>query len=161
MYPQYWTPSMGVFLCPRSSIASQEISATFKQHICDMQFAVVANKSKMRIAIVPEENEKSEPFSNRKQVRIFLVWWARVDVASSAAKNSPLGCFCAVFGDSAAAVRIHPWICFEKFRTKEKLQHLYDAGVLGGAKSTKSEPLPAGASLAAISSKVMVFVPSL
>ena len=44
-----------------------------------MQFAVVANKSKMRIAIVPEENEKSEPFSNRKQVRIFLVWWARVD----------------------------------------------------------------------------------
>ena len=59
-------------------------------------------------------------------------WWARVDYASRAAKNSPLGCFCAVFGDSAAAVRIHPWICFEKFRTKEKLQHLYDAGVLGG-----------------------------
>ena len=28
---------------------------------------------------VPKENEKSEPFSNRKQVRIFLVWWARVD----------------------------------------------------------------------------------
>ena len=58
--------------------------------------------------------------------------WARADYASRAAKNSPLGCFCAVFGDSAAAVRIHPWICFEKFRTKEKLQHLYDAGVLGG-----------------------------
>ena len=58
--------------------------------------------------------------------------WARVDYASRAAKNSPLGCFCAVFCDSAAAVRIHPWICFEKFQTKEKLQHLYDAGVLGG-----------------------------
>jgi len=87
--------------------------------------------------------------------------WARVDYASRAAKNSPLGCFCAVFGDSAAAVRIHPWICFEKFRTKEKLQHLYDAGVLGGVKQPKSEPLPSGASLAAISSKVMVFVPSL
>jgi hypothetical protein len=29
--------------------------------------------------VVPKENEKSEPFSNRKQVRIFLVWWARVD----------------------------------------------------------------------------------
>ena len=87
--------------------------------------------------------------------------WARVDYASRAAKNSPLGCFCAVFGDSAAAVRIHPWICFEKFRTKEKLQHLYDAGVFGGAKQPKSEPLPSGASLAAISSKVMVFVPSL
>ena len=87
--------------------------------------------------------------------------WARVDYASRAAKNSPLGCFCAVFGNSAAAVRIHPWICFEKFQTKEKLQHLYDAGVLGGAKQPKSEPLPSGASLAAISSKVMVFVPSL
>ena len=44
--------------------------------------------------VVPEENEKSEPFSNRKQVRIFLVWWARVDYASRAAKNSPAGCFC-------------------------------------------------------------------
>ena len=61
----------------------------------------------------------------------------------------------------SAAVRIHPWICFEKFRTKEKLQHLHDAGVFGGAKQPKSEPLPSGASLAAISSKVMVFVPSL
>ena len=34
--------------------------------------------------------------------------WARVDCASRAAKNSPPGCFCAVFCDSAAAVRIHP-----------------------------------------------------
>ena len=34
--------------------------------------------------------------------------WARVDYASRAAKNSLAGCFCAVFGDSAAAVRIHP-----------------------------------------------------
>ena len=30
--------------------------------------------------VVPEENEKSEPFSNRKQVRIFLVWWAIQDL---------------------------------------------------------------------------------
>ena len=35
-------------------------------------------------------------------------WWARVDCASRAAKNSPLGCFYAVFSDVAAAVRIHP-----------------------------------------------------
>ena len=55
----------------------------FSQHriYCDMQFADVANELNMRIAIIPEENEKSEPFSNRKQVRIFLVWWARVDHA--------------------------------------------------------------------------------
>ena len=31
-----------------------------------------------------------------------------MDCASRAAKNSPLGCFCAVFCDGAAAVRIHP-----------------------------------------------------
>ena len=41
-------------------------------------------------------------------------WWARVDYASRAAKNSPLGCFYAVFCDSAAAVRIHPCIPFFK-----------------------------------------------
>ena len=35
-------------------------------------------------------------------------WWARVDYASRAAKNSPLGCFCPFFCDGAAAVRIHP-----------------------------------------------------
>ena len=40
----------------------------FSQHCiyCDMQFADVANELNMRIAIIPEENEKSEPFSNRK-----------------------------------------------------------------------------------------------
>ena len=44
---------------------------------------------------------------------------------------------------------------------KQKLRYPLDTGVLGGAKHPKSEPLPSGASLAAISSKVMVFVPSL
>ena len=44
---------------------------------------------------------------------------------------------------------------------KQKLRYPLDTGVLGGAKQPKSEPLPSGASFAAISSKVMVFVPSL
>ena len=44
---------------------------------------------------------------------------------------------------------------------KQKLRYPLDTGVLGGAKQPKSEPLPSEASLAAISSKVMVFVPSL
>jgi hypothetical protein len=39
----------------RESIASQEISATSKQHICDMQFNAVALKS--RIAINVKEFE--------------------------------------------------------------------------------------------------------
>ena len=42
-------------------------------------------------------------------------WWAWVDYASRTAKNSPLGCFCAVVAAVAAAVRIHPWIRFIKF----------------------------------------------
>ena len=44
---------------------------------------------------------------------------------------------------------------------KQKLRYPLDTGVLGRAKQPKSEPLPSGASFAAISSKVMVFVPSL
>ena len=43
----------------------------------------------------------------------------------------------------------------------KNLSVLYTLRLFGGAKLTKSEPLPSGASLAAISSKVMVFVPSL
>ena len=46
-------------------------------------------------------------------------------------------------------------------QVKQKLRYPLDTGVLGGAKQPKSEPLPSEASLAAISSKVMVFVPSL
>ena len=55
--------------------------------------------------------------TKQKPQRIVYVeafWWARVDCASRAAKNSPLGCFCAVFCDSAAAVRIHPCSPFFK-----------------------------------------------
>ena len=148
-----------------------------------------------------------------------LFWWARVDVASRAAKNSLAGCFCPA-GRKApgrscshppayvsltfaqkktASVSLHQrffhgrgWITqaahlkrprrglfaagtysggrccsnpplrrFTNFQIKQKLQCHYNTGVLGGAKQPKSEPLPSEASLAAISSKVMVFVPSL
>ena len=43
----------------------------------------------------------------------------------------------------------------------KNLSVLYTLRFFGGAKQPKSEPLPSGASLAAISSKVTVFVPSL
>ena len=61
------------------------------------------------VRIHPPSPEKS--LQNRKSSTRFgywISWWARVDIASRAAKNSPPGCFCAVFCDSAAAVRIHP-----------------------------------------------------
>jgi hypothetical protein len=51
-------------------------------------------------------------------------WWARVDYASRAAKNSPQGCFCAVFGDSAAAVLIHP-LCPPENCAKQKVQRTF------------------------------------
>ena len=91
------------------SLAARAVPA-FDLHFiyCGMQFAVVANELNMRIAIIPEENEKSEPFSNRKQVRIFLVWWARVDYASRAAKNSLAGCFCPAGREAPGRSCSHP-----------------------------------------------------
>ena len=98
-----------------------------------MQFAVVANELNMRIAIIPEENEKSEPFSNRKQVRIFLVWWARVDYASRAAKNSLAGCFCPAGREAPGRSCSNPPLRrFTNFQIKQKLQCHYNTGVLGG-----------------------------
>ena len=61
---------------------------------------------------------------------VFL--WARVDYASRAAKNSPPGCFCAVFRDSAAAVRIHPPSLREGYYKTETPVPGSDTGVLGG-----------------------------
>ena len=81
--------------------------------------------------------------------------------ASRAAKKAPLGLFCpAGRKRRAAAVRIHPRGCDFGFLQRKRPAYFY-AGLFGGAKQPKSEPLPSGASLAAISSNVMVFVPSL
>ena len=59
------------------------------------------------------------------------------------------------------AIRIHPPSLREGYYKTETPVPGSDTGVLGGAKQPKSEPLPSGASLAVISSNVMVFVPSL
>ena len=61
---------------------------------------------------------------------VFL--WARVDYASRAAKNSPLGCFCPFFCDGAAAVRIHPPSLREGYYKTETPVPGSDTGVLGG-----------------------------
>ncbi len=55
--------------------------------------------------VVPEENEKSEPFSNRKQVRILLVWWARVDSNRRSGKQQ-------IYSLSPLATREHAHIHF-------------------------------------------------
>ena len=70
---------------------------------------------------------------NRQRISTLTVFlWARVDYASRAAKNSPLGCFCAVFRDSAAAVRIHPPSLREGYYKTETPVPDSDTGVLGG-----------------------------
>ncbi len=103
-------------------MAARAVPAFYLHFIyCVIQFAVVANDLNMRIAIIPEENEKSEPFSNRKQVRIFLVWWARVSRRAALLKKPPLGLFCpAGRKRRAAAVRIHPQGCDFGFLQKKK-----------------------------------------
>ena len=60
--------------------------------------------------VVPEENEKSEPFSNRKQVRIFLVWWARVDSNHRSWKQQ-------IYSLSPLATREHAHIQFAVSQT--------------------------------------------
>ena len=87
--------------------------------------------------------------------------WARVDCASRASKKAPQGLFPRRTVRRVDAVRIHPPSLREGYYKTETPVPGSDTGVLGGAKQPKSEPLPSGASLAAISSKVMVFVPSL
>ena len=114
-------------------MAARAVPAFYLHFIyCGMQFAVVANESNMRIAIIPKENEKSEPFSNRKQVRIFLVWWARVDCASRASKKAPQGLFPRRTVRRVDSVRIHPCIPFFKADKTETPVPGSDTGVLGG-----------------------------
>ena len=68
--------------------------------------------------VVPEENEKSEPFSNRKQVRIFLVWWARVDSNHRSVTQQ-------IYSLSPLATREHAHILLlrlcEKLRSSQRL----------------------------------------
>ena len=91
-----------------------------------------------------------------------LFWWARVDYASRAAKNSLAGCFCPAGrkapGRSCSNPPAYVSLTFVQKKTASVSLH---QRFFHGAKQPKSEPLPPGAFLAAISSKVMVFVPSL
>ena len=93
-----------VFLWARMGYASRAAKNSppgcFCPFFCDGAAAV---------RIHPHENPNFLQTENRRRISTLTVFlWARVDYASRAAKNSPLGCFCAVFRDSAAAVRIHP-----------------------------------------------------
>ena len=90
-----------------------------------------------------------------------VFWWARVDIASRASKKAPQGLFCPPDYSVGRSCSNPPLRVKLEMPDKTKNQRIFYAGLFGGAKQPKSEPLPSGASLAAISSKVMVFVPSL
>ena len=94
-------------------------------------------------------------------VYVEVFWWARVDVASRASKKAPQGLFSPPDYSAGRCCSNPPSRVRLKMPGKTKNQRNFYAGPFGGAKQPKSEPLPSGASLAAISSKVMVFVPSL
>ncbi len=81
----------------------------------------------------PHENSILLQTENRQRISTLAVFlWARVDYASRAAKNSPLGCFCPFFCDGAAAVRIHPPSLREGYYKTETPVPGSDTGVLGG-----------------------------
>ena len=87
-------------------------------------------------------------------------WWARVDYASRASKKAPQAFLPPGRIAAADAVRIHLESETSVFYKTKSPAYFCTLSFFGGAKQPKSEPLPSGASLAAISSKVMVFVPS-
>ena len=83
--------------------------------------------------VVPEENEKSEPFSNRKQVRIFRFWWARVDVACRASKKAPQGLFSPPDCSAGRCCSNPPLRVKLKMPDKTKNQRNFYAGLFMGA----------------------------
>ena len=108
---------------------------------------------------------KTQTFCKQKTASVSLRWrsfYGRGWITQAAHLKKPRrGFFPRRTVRRVDAVRIHPPSLREGYYKTETPVPGSDTGVLGGAKQPKSEPLPSGASLAAISSKVMVFVPSL
>ena len=83
-------------------------------------------------------------------------------IARAAHLKKPLRGFFAAGTDGGGRCCSNPPACVSLLFVQKKNARVFlHKRSLGGAKQPKSEPLPSGASLAAISSKVMVFVPSL
>ena len=108
---------------------------------------------------------KTQSFCKQKTASVSLRWrsfYGRGWITRAAHLKKPRrGFFPRRTVRRVDAIRIHPPSLREGYYKTETPVPGSDTGVLGGAKQPKSEPLPSGASLAAISSKVMVFVPSL
>ena len=83
-------------------------------------------------------------------------------IAQAAHLKKPRRGFFAAGTDGGGRCCSNPPACVSLLFVQKKNARVFlHKRSLGGAKQPKSEPLPSGASLAAISSKVIVFVPSL
>ena len=150
------TPQYRQRLCPAAQ------GRFFSCRIRSVGRAVVSKNHRPLVRIYPHENSILLQTENRQRISTLAVFlWARVDYASRASKKAPQGLFPRRTVRRVDAVRIHPPSLREGYYKTETPVSEPGTGVLGGAKQPKSEPLPSGASLAAISSKVMVLVPSL
>ena len=161
-----WSFPCGGCFCPAGRKATGLTSCTCRFFCNPLAGAVFARRDAKRRAMLFESARPCESDicakENRQCISTPAVFsWARVDYASRASKKAPQGPFC----------RRDVWrrpMLFEStlesetsgfYKTKSPA-YFHTLSIFGGAKQPKSEPLPSGASLAAISSKVMVFVPS-
>ena len=61
--------------------------------------------------IISEENKKSEPFSYREKVRIFIVWCDREGFAKPRPRNAPPGRFCPAGRKARGTGCSNPFFC--------------------------------------------------
>ena len=149
--------TLAVFLWARVDYASRAAKNSppgcFCPFFCDGAAAV---------RIRPHENPNFLQTENRQRISTLTVFYGRGWITQAAHLKKPRrGFFPRRTIRRVDAVRIHPPSLREGYYKTETPVPGSDTGVLCGANQPKSEPLPSGASLAAISSKVMVFVPSL
>ena len=127
--PPAYLYTSAVFLWARVDYASRAAKNSppgcFCPFFCDGAAAV---------RIRPHENSILLQTENRQRISTLAVFlWARVDYASRAAKNSPLGCFCPFFCDGAAAVRIRPHENPNFLANRKPPAYLYTGGLFMGA----------------------------
>ena len=92
-----------------ASLPSRAGALFFMPYSLSWQSSCLQKPQAAAVRIHPHENPSLLQTENRQRISTLAVFlWARVDYASRAAKNSPVGCFCPFFCDGAAAVRIHP-----------------------------------------------------
>ena len=119
--------------CPNSSSLFRPLAAVVAVALgcfCAV-FSDVAAAVRIHPRAPLETDTKQKAQRNRPHWERQL--WDNCGFASRAAKNSPLGCFCAVFSDVAAAVRIHPRLWPQRSYIRKTPVYFYTSVFLVGA----------------------------